>query len=298
MAIDGYKELEFADQELVNAYLGADPPRTSELSFTNLYMWRRHYHPAWREANGCLLLVMSPEGGEPFGLPPVGAGDKRAAARTLCADLAGAGLPASLRRVGKELAQALVASGQFKAKLDRDNSDYVYLQKELATLPGRRFHKKKNHFNKFVKSFSFEYRALEPGLVSRVLDMQESWCALRECHLDDSLASEDVAVCQALNRFGELGYVGGVILIDNKVEAFGLGEALNGDTAVIHIEKGNPAFSGIYAAINRLFAEKAWARMTYINREQDLGVAGLRKAKASYQPDHMVDKYLVTPEFI
>ncbi len=298
MPIKGYKELEFDDRDVVDAHLRADPPLTSELTFTNLFMWRRCYRTLWREEAGCLLLVMSPEGEEPFGLPPVGAGDKLAAATALCADLAEAGQAPALKRVGGDLARALADSGDFAVELDRDNSDYVYLQEELANLPGRRFHKKKNHFNKFVKSFPYEYRALEPGLVGQVLDMQEAWCALRECHLHQSLASEDRAVYEALDHFGRLDYVGGVILIEGKVEAFSLGEALNADTAVIHIEKGNPEFNGIYAAINRLFAQNAWAEMTYLNREQDLGVAGLRKAKESYQPDHMVDKYLVIPQFV
>jgi len=297
LTLAGYKELELEDREAVNAFLRADPPRTSELTFTNLFMWRHHYRPQWRAEAGCLLLALAPNGQEPFGLPPTGAGDKLAAARALCADLSQAGARPSLQRVGQDLAQALAAAGGFRAQEDRDQSDYVYLAADLAALPGRRYHRKKNHYNKFAKNYQFEYRALEPPLVGRVLEMQESWCALRECHLDASLASEARAVYEALSHFGELDYRGGVILIEGRVQAFSLGEPLNPDTAVIHIEKGNPAFEGIYAAINLLFVERAWSAMTYINREQDLGLEGLRKAKESYLPQHMVPKYVVTPEF-
>jgi hypothetical protein len=107
--------------------------------------------------------------------------------------------------------------------------------------------------------------------------------------------AEDMAVYEALKHFEKLEIQGGAILIDSKVQAFSLGELLNPDTAVIHIEKANPEFTGIYAAINQMFCWEAFAHVKYVNREQDLGVEGLRKAKQSYYPDHMVEKFVVTP---
>ena len=97
-------------------------------------------------------------------------------------------------------------------------------------------------------------------------------------------------------RFGELDYRGGAIVINGKVEAFALGEPLNEDTVVIHIEKANPDIPGLYAAINQLFCRHVWSHMKYVNREQDLGVEGLRKAKESYYPHHMVRKYTIVPK--
>jgi hypothetical protein len=126
--------------------------------------------------------------------------------------------------------------------------------------------------------------------------MQEAWCRLRECVEKPDLLAEDYAVRDALTHFEELGYQGGVILINSAVEAFSLGETLNRDTAVIHIEKANPDILGLYAAINQLFCLNAWSEVTYINREQDMGVEGLRKAKESYYPHHMVNKYILKPK--
>ena len=119
---------------------------------------------------------------------------------------------------------------------------------------------------------------------------------MRECVLKPDLLAEDFAVHEALTHFGELGYQGGAILINSVVEAFSLGEPLNRDTAVIHIEKANPDILGLYAAINQLFCLNSWSNVTYINREQDMGVEGLRKAKESYYPHHMVNKYIVIPK--
>jgi len=298
LRLEGYKHLELSDKEIFTRHLRAGPPAISEMTFSNLFMWRHHYQPHWREDDDCLLVAACLEGDEPFGLPPAGSGDQVRAAETLCRDMAKAGYLHDLQRVGEDLALELEATGRFSISLDRGNSDYVYLASELAELPGRRFHRKKNHFNKFVKNFPFEYRPLGAEMIRLVLDMQENWCQLRDCDQDPGLASEDRAIWEALTNYEHLDYSGGVILIDGRVEAFSLGEPLSPDTAVIHIEKGNPDFDGIYAAINKLFVAGAWSGMTYINREQDLGLSGLRKAKESYQPNHLVNKYVVTPNFL
>jgi hypothetical protein len=107
---------------------------------------------------------------------------------------------------------------------------------------------------------------------------------------------EDYAIHQALTHFEELDYQGGAIQIDGKIEAFSLGEPLNADTAVIHIEKANPDIPGLYSAINQYFCTNAWSDMEWINREQDLGIEGLRNAKESYHPHHMVNKYTIRPK--
>jgi hypothetical protein len=126
--------------------------------------------------------------------------------------------------------------------------------------------------------------------------MQEAWCQFRECVEKADLLAEDFAVREALTCYEELGYQGGAIVINSAVEAFSLGEPLNEDTAVIHIEKANPEIPGLYAAINQLFCLNTWSNFTYINREQDMGSEGLRKAKESYYPRHMVDKYTLIPK--
>ncbi|MFH1060966.1 MAG: phosphatidylglycerol lysyltransferase domain-containing protein, partial [Pseudomonadota bacterium] len=208
--------------------------------------------------------------------------------------LAGAGAAPRLCRVGAA-ALARMDGARVSARPDRDQSDYVYASEDLIKLAGNRFHRKKNHLNRFLKTQPHEYRPLDEGLVAAVLDMQQAWCALRECHQDPGLSAEDRAIYEALTNFGRLDYVGGAILVEGRVEAFSLGEPLNPDTAVIHIEKANPELPGIYAAINQRFVAEAWSGMTYINREQDLGLEGLRQAKESYNPHHLVDKYELTP---
>ena len=294
--LSGFKPLDFEDKDAISRVLRADPPEISELTFTNLYMWRHHYRPCWRIYKDCLLVVFHPaEEDKHFGLPPQGLGDKAAALDFFMQKMDQADLEPLICRVPEDFAQKLAQGGKYKATHDPANSDYIYLTNDLIKLSGRKLHQKKNHLNKFLKNYKFEYRALDTELVNSVLSMQEAWCELRDCEENPGLLDEDHAIFEALRQFGNLDYIGGAILIKNKVEAFSLGEALNQKTGVIHIEKANPKIPGLYAAINQQFCRHAWAGTEFINREQDLGIEGLRTAKKSYNPHHMVDKYILRP---
>jgi hypothetical protein len=292
--MDNFKPIEIQDKKVFTDILGEDPPVISEMTFTNLFMWRHSYNTKWRIADDSILIVMEPEGTAPFGLPPVGPGDKGRALDVLFDDLRQFISGPKVLRVAEDFVDNYVNSDRYQIQFDPDNSDYVYLSQDLISLPGKKYHRKKNHLNKFLKKYEFEYRALDVELVECFLDMQETWCQLKKCEEDPGLLMEDYAIYQALTHLDELDFQGGAILIDNKIEAFTLGEPLNQDTAVIHIEKANPDIPGLYAAINQLFCSNAWSHMIYVNREQDLGIEGLRKAKESYYPDHMVKKYVLS----
>lgn len=290
-----FRPLELGQKDLFRHYLAEDPPQISELTFTNLFMWRHCYHPVWLEHDGCLLVILKPEKSAPFGMQPVGAGDKRKALDALCSELRDIADEVRICRVSEDFVSRHLDPDQYFYQLDRNNSDYVYRTRDLIELSGRRYHSKKNHLNTFMRNYKYEYLPLDGELVTHFLDMQEAWCRMRECIQTPDLLMEDYAVKTALTYFNELDYTGAAIRIGSNIEAFSLGERLNPDTAVIHIEKANPAIPGLYSAINNLFALNAWSGLEYINREQDLGVEGLRKAKESYYPHFMVNKYTVFP---
>lgn len=295
MDLEEFKHLELGDKDILSPIIKAAQPAVSELTFTNLFMWRSYYRPMWKIEDGCLLIVMDPMSGHPFGMQPLGEGDKAAGATHILEQMKNAGAEPLLARVDSDFAHWLEARGGVSIEADRDQFDYVYLAEELISLAGRKFHRKKNHYNKFVKGIPYVYKPLNIELVEQVLDMQEHWCQMRECGGDPSLINEDLAIHEALANFDKLDYVGGAICVQDRVEAFSFGELLDDETAVIHIEKANPEMPGLYAVINRDFAEAAWKNVKYINREQDLGVEGLRAAKESYRPDHLVEKYIVRP---
>lgn len=288
-----FKPVDIEDKAIFNRYFKEDPPEISELTFTNLFMWQCLYHPVWTELDDVLLVVMNPDGSSSYGLQPVGRGDKQKAIETLLTYLEGKTDMPEIKRAGEGFVNN-VDRTRFTCTPDRDNSDYVYQTTDLINLSGRKYHRKKNHLNQFKKSYEYEYRELDADLVECFINMQEEWCKMRECVENPTLLSEDYAVRRALIHFEELDYRGGAIIVNGRMEAFSLGEPLNLDTAVIHIEKANPDIPGLYTAINQMFTANAWSDKGFINREQDLGIDGLRKAKESYYPHHMVNKYTIT----
>ena len=289
-----FKDLTILDRELFEGYFRRFPPENSEYTFTNLFIWNHHYNFQYAELNEALLL-MARYKDRPWSLfPPIGGGDAYQTARQGFSWMKDRGLDPVMERVPWWMAKNHFEDrDDMEIEIDRDQSDYVYLASDLIGLRGRKFHGKRNHINKFSQLYNGKYRRINRENVSDCLALQEEWCNLRSCDEHPELKKEDMAVKTALENIDRLSFRAGAIFVDGRIQAFSIGEMLNKDTAVIHIEKANPEFEGIYALINQRFAMFEWMDYSFINREQDLGDEGLRKAKLSYKPHHMVDKYHV-----
>jgi len=198
-----------------------------------------------------------------------------------------------LERADQRLVSEIKGGSEILIEPTRDQFDYIYQSQDLVKLAGRKYHSKRNHINRFFQSYSFTYAALTDSHLKACSELAGTWCVSRRCEEDLNLLGEWEAVREALTYFHTLSIQGGVILIRNKVEAFTLAELLNEQTAVVHIEKANPDIPGLYTMINQQFCEKSWQNVPYINREQDLGEEGLRRAKLSYYPDHLVEKFRI-----
>ena len=146
--------------------------------------------------------------------------------------------------------------------------------------------------NRFKKKWGYRFLCFDEHLIDNVLQLQEDWCEFKDCNGINDLIYEDQAVLEALKNSMSPRVQRGHESNDGKVQAFSFGEMLNPETAVIHIEKANPAIPELYTAINQMFAMNVWSESKFINREQDLAYS-LRKAKESYYPDHMVEKYVL-----
>lgn len=205
------------------------------------------------------------------------------------------GLPPRFERLPESVIKALPERRDLKVVFDRDNSDYVYATKNMIRLSGNRYHTPKNHINRFSKHHVWEYQPLTADLISECLRVQEEWCLSKNCSESHGLINEDRAINEALTHFGQLKYQGGVIRVGGKVEAFTLGELLNPETVVIHIEKANPDLPGLNPLIQQQFLLHTWSHIPWVNREQDLGIEGLRKSKMSYHPEFLVEKFRLLP---
>jgi hypothetical protein len=288
------RPLGLEDREAVSAHLAGLGPRQSELTFTNLFMWRDAYQlriTHMEEAAVIFSWMADPE--DSFLLPPLGGNANAETVRRCFEYMSEAGHNPRLTRATKEdLARLGISDEQFAVEPDRDQWDYVYLVRDLVELSGNRYHRKRNHLEQFTRDHEFEYLPLTAELVSQCQELQDRWCDEKHCDLVATLRAEARAVKEVLEKFELLGVTGGCIEVEGKIEAFTLGELLNPDTVVIHIEKANAAFHGLYQIINQQFLEREWANARYVNREQDLGVPGLRRAKESYHPHHMVEKFV------
>jgi hypothetical protein len=288
-----FKDFSLEEKPLLEGAFLKFPPVISEFTFTNLFIWRQVYQLRISRVKGFICLL-SDKGDQSFFFPPIGEGDRVESFRILLQFLKERGISPKIARLPESMVTQIDwKENGMRVDLDRDQSDYIYLVEDLIKLEGRKYHRKRNHIKQFKEKYSYQYLSLTPEWISECLRLETDWCDLRHCEVVPGLANESVAIKEALTHFDQLNVKGGVILIDGKLEAFTLGEPLNPETVVIHIEKANPAFEGLYPLINQVFLEKEWSAHLYVNREQDLGEEGLRKAKESYFPHHMIHKYIL-----
>ena len=290
-----FKPIQLEDRDFIHEILWRYQPDTSEWTFTNLFIWRSHYGFQWCVHRDSLLVISAAEDNPCHALQPVGTSPRSGIARMLLQwlkDERGEEDP-RIERADKRLVSELEGATDLSIEPTRDQFDYVYSTEDLIKLAGRKYHSKRNHVNRFRGSRSFSYAPLTEEHVKECLALTETWCEWRRCEEDMNLLDEWEAIRQALANLTVLKLQGGVIIMEGRVEAYALGELLNDRTALVHIEKGNPEIRELYAIINQQFCEKSWQDVPYVNREQDLGEPGLRKAKESYYPHHLEEKFTI-----
>lgn len=271
--------------------------RNCDLSWSNLCSWRFLYDTAYSVMDGNTVLFRFRLNGETVYLMPVGTGDLRKALEAIRDD--------SRRNFGRPLAVYGVCRehlplfedflpGCWEVRADRDAADYLYLRTSLCTLSGKALQPKRNHINKFLRNYpDWEYSPIAAGNIAECLEMERTWCLANDCDRQEGLGQERRAVIYALHHFSELGLSGGLLRAGGRTVAFTFGMPINHDTFGLHAEKADSTVEGAYAMINREFARRIPERFVYVNREEDLGLEGLRKAKLSYHPALLLEKYTV-----
>lgn len=273
---------------ILNEYLTAYPPQISEHTFTNLFVWSKT-RPVWLcEVKGTLTLLIRTDLCEKeerllFG-PPLGHLSLSAVLEELAQMVIG-----GVRLTNKEIND--LEQGSFSIDPDRDNSDYVYRVDDLAKLPGRNYAKKRSHIKHCLNEHDCIFEYISGQNIDECQRLLQRWCQTRQCDLDPGLCGESKALATTLDHFSDFNLLGGAIRVDGKIQAFSIGEGLNPDTAVCHFEKAMPEINGLGQLINQWFAQKCLTGFEFVNREQDLGIPGLRQAKQSYHPTRMIEKF-------
>jgi len=180
----------------------------------------------------------------------------------------------------------------------RDVFDYIYLSSDLVGLPGTKYSKIRNRLNQFKKKFFYKVEKISENNLNEVIAFLKRWCLWKDCDSDILLENEKKAILFSINHFDELDLSGIAIYINDKIEAISVYEKMTSEMAVVHYEKGSPDYDGIYKAINQETAKILQKNFIFINRESDMNIPGLRKAKMSYNPHHMVEVFNLAKEFI
>lgn len=289
-----------SDKSWVDQALRQADYRGCEYNFTNLYVWKDAYRHELARMDGFLLAHLCGGLGCSY-LYPAGSGDVRPVILALKEEADRRGQPLRLvcltpRQVG-ELDSLF--PGKFVYEADRDGFDYLYEIDRLADLGGKKLHNKRNHISRFLDNNpSWVYEEITPESLPECLEMDKEWyrrSMIREGAAEErDLGDEGRALRLAMEHYHDLGLEGGLIRVYGEVVAFTMGDVLSSDTFDVHFEKAYGELQGAYALINREFARWVRARhpqIKYLNREDDMGVEGLRKAKESYYPDLMVEKH-------
>ena len=291
-----FQKIQLSDKPTFDRLLDGNTFRASECCFSNLYGWAHKFDTKFAVFNDFLMIKYTAITGKCSYLMPFGKGDLRAAIEALHADcgckhrfeMSGVTL-----RMWKKIEEAL--PGVFTKTPTPDTFDYIYTSEKLLHLAGKKMQSKRNHVNRFKKEHRWEYISLNkrPEMVVECMRMLNKWYDLNAATHDKSLCLDYITTMDFLHNLEVLGLRGGAIFADGQIDAFSLGAPLSHDTFIVHVEKAFAKINGAYSIMNQQFVENEAADFTYVNREEDMGFESLKKAKMSYHPDILLEKYLV-----
>ena len=290
-----FRRPQMDDKELIDRMFKSHCSRSCERTFVNVYLWARYYNVEFAEIEHTIVFKMELDG-LAFTYPAGAPEHVQQALRVLQEYAAERGEEFCLYNVTEEMFAELEKwyPEQYTIAYNRDIADYVYECEKLTTLAGKKLHAKRNHINKFKATYmDWQYETLSEDNVEECFQMALEWRRINGCEDDLDKVNEMCVTLNALRLFRELELKGGILRIEGRIVAFTLGEAICNDTFVVHIEKAFSDVQGAYPMINQQFVEHECQAYAYINREEDTGSEGLRKAKLSYRPVFLVEKGIV-----
>ncbi|MDR1115353.1 MAG: phosphatidylglycerol lysyltransferase domain-containing protein [Tannerella sp.] len=291
-----FKPITIEDRAAITAFTFPGDLLNCDYAFANMCSWSFLYESEYAIMNDFLFLrfYVEQKGRRHLAyMFPVGNGDLKTAIEIMEDDAEHAGYSLLILGVTPDSKDKINAAfpESFTYITERDFFDYIYLREDLVTLKGKRLQPKRNHINKFEKQYEYAYLPITPDIIGQCMEVERIWCKANINENDrEDLAHEHRSMTFAMNRFDELGLQGGTIVVDGKIIAFTYGSPINSHTFGVHVEKADVSYEGIFSVINREFASRIPEQYTYINREEDLGIPGLRKSKLSYNPVILLEK--------
>ncbi|QCH29149.1 DUF2156 domain-containing protein [Clostridium tyrobutyricum] len=292
-----FKPLTIEDKEVFDKYLQDYRFSTCEYSFTSLLIWRKGCDISYTILDDALIIKKRGFDDNYYFMQPIGYTDENL--KDIVENLKEYRQIKDMPYLFGDAEDSFLEDlkkiySNIHVEEDLDNFDYIYDTQKLMTLSGKKLHSKKNHYNRFIKTYNYETRDFfEPGVKEDLLKASRIWYDTKNSD-NKYLYYELEGITEISNYMNELNLMAAAVYVDDEISAFTIGEKVNSDMGIIHIEKGFPNINGIYTFINKYFVENYLSDVKYINREQDLGLEGLRKAKKSYHPIIMGKKYCIS----
>jgi hypothetical protein len=286
------------DREAVNAILRESDYRGCEYSFANNLAWRRKAHSRICLWNGFYICAAT----EPVisYVFPAGKPKTTDGYKTVIEEMKRYSElhNQTLKISGVTAEQLAMFEELFPGAYDIDvftgDFDYIYKSEDFINLPGKRYHAKRNHIAQFERAYNWEFSEITENDFDDCIEFAAVNYNDSGDYLDEGKIFEQYAINCFFTHFSSLGLSGGILRVDGKTAAFSIGERLNSDTLDVHIEKADTDFKGAYTAIANKYAASAAKDLKFINREEDLGIPGLRKSKQSYLPCFQIEKHVLT----
>ncbi len=292
-----FHRLNLSQKDEYESILFSCPPRGCEYSFANLCLWGRQ-EVAFLQ--GCVAFFSHFYGRSVYPYP-IGSGDRRAVLEAIFQDARERGIPCRITNMRDSDREELESwfPGKFHIRSSRDGYDYVYATDDLADLKGRKFQKKRNHVNRFrAEHPDFQIVPINPCNMPLAQQMLNDWYLQRmDIDPEGDYLLENIALARACQNFTALGMEGILLMEGDQVLALTMGSRMGPDTFDIHFEKAREDIDGAYAAVNCEFARYLrlkYPEVAFLDREDDMGLEGLRKAKLSYNPHHLIEKHTAT----
>lgn len=287
-----FKKPVIEDKEWVDACLKNVNSFNCEYTFGNLLVWRTSYSTEICRYKDFLMCRWGKKNDYMYSVP-IGTGDFKDAVEQIIIDAQSFGLTPIIYGVTENYKKLMdkYFPNQFTYSGDDGYNDYIYSVEKMAELRGKKYHGKRNHITNFKKNnpdWSFEI--LNQDNIKECITLHTEW--IKEHKDDADYSFEFEAVLTAFENYEALGFVGGLIRVDGKVIAYTMGERHSDRLFVTHFEKAPPDVQGAYPIINQEFTKNCLMNYEYVNREEDLGLEGLRKAKQSYNPEIILEKYV------
>lgn len=281
-----FKKLSLEDKPVIDEYLKQSDYQSCEYTFSNLFIWRKFYNTSFAEFCGCIVFRIEQDGLITYSYP-AGNGDKKKVLEALMKQVENLSICWLTDETKSELENMF--PDRFVITEQREYAEYIYNAAELIELKGKKYHAKRNHISKFRRNAenNHQFVFFSDDNIEYCKKLYKEWLAEK----DGSYEDEETALMECLENYKELGLQGAMIQSTEGICAFTIGGRLNSNTFVVHVEKGLDACDGAYAVINNYFATEAAAGYEFINREDDLGIEGLRKSKMSYYPAYLINKY-------